>query len=449
MATTETISDWIYNSATTQGGYTQNKSGIVAEQLAKQACLNYILANSDRARSDGRDVVTSRVIRPEITVNKMDESGWRKPSPYSMSWWNSLVIERGAYNANWICGKSYPYGYWNGPLQSARYWVGVNQGPAWIVAPEPSAAYWPGPSSNTENALLASALSQAKDQTLNLAMNVLEARESFKTLASIIKKISAIILAIRKKDVSELHKQFGFKTKHYNSVTKTYTKDAGSLWLEALYGIRPLILDCYNLAEFLEKELRGKDFLLVARSRKTEEMSANWTHPTGPDRGYDHVWTGGIESTQKVALWYVLKGEDLHLASSLGLTNPLLWAWELTTLSFVVDWLIPVGDVLSALDSDLGFQFKGGSHTYFSEFKGFCEFTDFPKLTTASINNTQLQELHQEVRVSDIVTAGKMQRKVYTTSPKPSLYIKDPFSVAHVITTVALVSGKTPLRKRR
>lgn len=448
MATTTTRSDWIYNSAVTVGGYKQDKSGAQAEKLARQACLAAIAMYSDRARNLGRDVVTSRVVKPAMTINKMDESGWRKPSPYSMNWWNSIVIERGAYNADWICGQSYPYGYWNGPLQSARFWVGVNQGPAWIEAPEPTAVYWPGPSSNTENAILASALSQAKDQTLNLAMNVLEARESFKTLASIIKKIAAIIHAVRKKDVSELYKQFGFKTKHYNSVTKTYAKDAGSLWLEALYGIQPLILDCYNLCEFLEKELRGKDFLLVARSRKTEEMSVNWTHPQGPDRGYNHVWTGGIESTQKVALWYVLKGEDLHLASSLGLTNPLLWVWEATTLSFVVDWLVPVGDVLSALDSDLGFQFKGGSHTFFSEFKGYCEFTDFPALTSGNIANTPVREKSQTPRVSDVVTSGKMQRKVYTTSPKPSLYIKDPFSVAHVITTVALVSGKTPLRKR-
>lgn len=47
--------------------------------------------------------------------------------------------------------------------------------------------------------------------------------------------------------------------------------------------------------------------------------------------------------------------------NQLGLANPLALAWELTSLSFVVDWILPIGQVLNALTASAGLSFVNGS----------------------------------------------------------------------------------------
>jgi hypothetical protein len=43
------------------------------------------------------------------------------------------------------------------------------------------------------------------------------------------------------------------------------------------------------------------------------------------------------------------------------LSNPAALAWELVPYSFVVDWMIPVGDYLSSLDAVNGLTFRRGT----------------------------------------------------------------------------------------
>ena len=47
--------------------------------------------------------------------------------------------------------------------------------------------------------------------------------------------------------------------------------------------------------------------------------------------------------------------------NQLGLLNPVSLAWELVPWSFVVDWVLPIGSVLSALSAPAGLIFIDGS----------------------------------------------------------------------------------------
>jgi hypothetical protein len=60
------------------------------------------------------------------------------------------------------------------------------------------------------------------------------------------------------------------------------------------------------------------------------------------------------------AVWR-FKVKELNTLGKLGLTNPLSAAWNLATLSFVVDWFIPIGDYLDALDVPMRFEHVGGA----------------------------------------------------------------------------------------
>ena len=48
-----------------------------------------------------------------------------------------------------------------------------------------------------------------------------------------------------------------------------------------------------------------------------------------------------------------------------GLSNPLLTAWELTPFSFIGDWFVGVGDFLEAINAKNHYDFKGCSITHF------------------------------------------------------------------------------------
>jgi hypothetical protein len=68
------------------------------------------------------------------------------------------------------------------------------------------------------------------------------------------------------------------------------------------------------------------------------------------DQTYGKAFTSEF-TTDRRKVRYLIKDKDLKLLSQVGISNPLLLAWELVPYSFVIDWLIPVGDYLGRLDS--------------------------------------------------------------------------------------------------
>lgn len=61
-----------------------------------------------------------------------------------------------------------------------------------------------------------------------------------------------------------------------------------------------------------------------------------------------------------ICLQYREWSSSLSTLQQLGVTNPLLLAWELVPYSFIADWFIPVGDYLQSLDRFLGKEFVKG-----------------------------------------------------------------------------------------
>lgn len=84
------------------------------------------------------------------------------------------------------------------------------------------------------------------------------------------------------------------------------------------------------------------------------------------------IWTSGDGRTQKVLEFTALHGytvtfkalpaqTDIATLQRLNLTNPAATAFNLTRLSFILDYFVSVGDYLKALDVPLGFVWQDGS----------------------------------------------------------------------------------------
>lgn len=118
-----------------------------------------------------------------------------------------------------------------------------------------------------------------------------------------------------------------------------------SIWLAAQFAIKPVISSIEDVAKVLKQ--RGE---VYRTSRKWKGLSLQLSSPlpTPAPLAYRYVKTSAdVRVTSTVKLGFD-KGALQRLASQVRF-NPLVTAWELIPMSFVVDWFVNVGDTLSAI----------------------------------------------------------------------------------------------------
>jgi hypothetical protein len=189
-------------------------------------------------------------------------------------------------------------------------------------------------------------LEKLKSGDFNAAQNAAERKQVADMTRNYLDKM--------REDCNDRRKRFshrGFKS-----------RDLASLYLELVYGWRPLLSDVHSAVELLSKREEDEEYFVTVKASRREgfyvarEVSevvdgVTWQVKSS-FRGNHHC---------KVRLDYVKNNAPLVAFSQLGLTNPLYLAWELTPYSFVADWFLPVGKYLNILDADYGWTFKGGS----------------------------------------------------------------------------------------
>jgi hypothetical protein len=117
--------------------------------------------------------------------------------------------------------------------------------------------------------------------------------------------------------------------------------------LEVQYGWRPLLGSIFGLIEHMRNW--AKRFRVVGTYTKTDTQTIPWNGSLA--RGYSRRT---VKSTCKIQV--DLKTDNLALfeLSRLASLNPLAWAWELLTLSFVADWFLDIGSFLQELEQSIG-----------------------------------------------------------------------------------------------
>lgn len=147
--------------------------------------------------------------------------------------------------------------------------------------------------------------------------------------------------------------------------------DPFRLWLEFRYGWSPLVLDIQDtLKAIYAQELR--DSLL---SKPYERVTSNeWdddrqvTPITTASFG-GGVWTATSELTHKVdahayAKYQVSRQSGIvNRLREFGLFDVPLATWELVPFSFVVDWFVPIGDYLAAVQPKIGVKVLDSGYT--------------------------------------------------------------------------------------
>jgi len=135
-----------------------------------------------------------------------------------------------------------------------------------------------------------------------------------------------------------------------------YPDSLSDAYLLATYGIRPILSDIHALLSYVQKTGQ-KGWLFSATGEATIPRS-----PSTAVAGFNMntVASGKAERVARCRCWFEVERPQMMALEALGLLNPLLLGWELLTLSFVVDWFIPIGAFLESITALTGTVFVAG-----------------------------------------------------------------------------------------
>lgn len=231
----------------------------------------------------------------------------------------------------------------------------------------------PTVSTEASNRAISNLARNLQDMKVNLAQAFAERKQTASLINATVGRLVEAALAIKSRDLNRLANALRVS---YDEVAKRFRKapKRGSstdllsdLWLEYSFGWRPLIADVYGSCELIAKHVRDGTEIETVKGSNTQRWSTHWLT--------QNPWTefeANNNSTTKVVCRFRLDSNSRAMLSNTGLSNPALLAWELLPYSFVVDWFIPVGNYLQALDAFSGFEFVDGYSVGFHQGSSTC-----------------------------------------------------------------------------
>lgn len=288
-----------------------------------------------------------------VTWRSSHEEFWVTPSPCRNGTGKSAVgqyefyTSRGAY----LKGELHS-GYWWGNVGDRRFVDTSCRGNINGYYPHSSLPDMSSMSllakSNAYNSALTKFYDAVKNSELSVATSIGEGRETLVMLHGIAKAVSnplgELVKAARKIK----------NTRNRRGSTITGLSTVGSLYLYWHVGLEPFLRD---LEAFRSHELVREpniSFAVKGRSSKTCDYS---------------VGTWSLNDSHRYEIGAVVTVSDTHAFENwrAGLSLRPSVAWELVTLSFVVDYVAQIGNYVASLEASLlnnGFSLANGYITY-------------------------------------------------------------------------------------
>lgn len=271
-------------------------------------------------------------------------------------------------------------------------------------------------------------LDKLKSQDFNAAVTLAQYQETSKTLSDIAVGTVKSLIALKKGNVKHLK----------NTLQRLGgdSKTASSTYLQYTYGISPLLSDIDSAMKALV-QVPGYSEYFTVRAKSTGKLGVYEQVLCDTEDCYQAVRTSGSVDLTLVGRFRV---SDLITrdASLLGIskTSVLEVGWELIPYSFVVDWLLPIGDYLSSLSATAGLEMEW---------------------VTETVVLRQTTQLYRELKEKEAVVDGKtaihsgggsfgasmkyvnVERKFSSLAPPSPPKLKNPLSGQHLLNAAALI----------
>lgn len=369
------------------------QSGSVVEDVVENYNINYMAKN---CRRDSHTNNPAKFI--EGTGTK-----WRSPSEYGR--WISNYSQKTGY-------KEEPYkpDGWRNAGESVYLQDFVTPGcPKW-----PSGIGYPAWDLNLLNQAATECLVKLGDRKLDLGTNLAESVQTFGMVASASEALFRSAIDFKRGNWKQIAIHLGLDG-HGGSPSKKFADE----FLKWKFGVVPLISDIYGGVELLKQKLKPAQILHAKRV-----VSDNGEFSEYSNSG---CWgTGNWKGSYTVEIWAKLNSASLRFANQANLTDPLTVAWEIVPWSFVIDWCIPVGNVLEGMQATSGLDFVAAYRSYRLEGNANWE---------VRANSTYTNKSPATVKHDYF----SYKREVYPTWPKPFPYVVQPFKIGRATTALSLL----------
>lgn len=209
------------------------------------------------------------------------------------------------------------------------------------------------------NELVTKALNKIADQKANLGENLATLHQTIGLMKS---PLSSLVEGVRSVYANKALRPFLYKSAR--DIRRAGPVNvAAAEYLKYVYGWKPLMQDVYGLIEMAKGSAKNPLLLNATVSKKSQEQSALKTYFDPSNITSNELGPCDVRSRASCSLWAEVNPNAANIRSlnQLGLLNPASLAWELVPWSFVVDWLVPIGPVLSAFTAPVGLNFVNGS----------------------------------------------------------------------------------------
>lgn len=277
---------------------------------------------------------------------------------------------------------------------------------------------YPFVDSNTVNRAEIECLLKFREDGIALGNALAEAKSTVDMFAQTAAKLASALLAVKRGNWKLAYRNLGGRG--------GVSRFAADNYLQWKFGWSPLMQDIRGGVELLKRQLSIDD--KIVRNVRNLSTDNSWEHEVGSNvPGQYSTVTGKGTHTTKVALWCRFKPDAWRQAAeATGLDDPLGILWEVTPWSFVVDWVLPVGNLLSALSVRERLDFVGGYYSVVAQGQNRIK---VPSLTGN----------YSESEVTAKVDRFGFVRIPYPSLPFPLPYVKSPFSTSHTNTALALL----------
>lgn len=152
-------------------------------------------------------------------------------------------------------------------------------------------------------------------------------------------------------------KGHGGRVKHtarWNHIPEAYTAFH--------FGIAPLMRDIFDALERLQALAKPKpEPISVTKSYTVTSVKS---YPYGPQEDVIR-----LRQSVRMSGWVSVLDEKTALLSDLGVTNPAAPLWEVTPVSWLVDWFVPVGQYLNLFSDLRGYKVSDPYTTWYADVK--------------------------------------------------------------------------------
>lgn len=377
--------------------------------------------------------------KPSSGNARKHPDGWRPPTPFR-SYACRLVpgpaFDYNAYNsAGAEVRHTGPYGYQPG-----------GQGQMTIYFGTKGVGNFPRTSDNLVNRSTTECLNKLANMDVNVSESIATLGQTIGMVANIAAQMLSIYRSIRAKQIAKQKRWDHIRELYYSMpmrkrkrirqsvfmkswgmpakrpVTNPLSKSAGSAWLELHYGWKPL---CQDISFAMNAFRNGLPKQKVTAIRNVSEQH-DLPVKIGSAAPYSLNVSGYCTSGCKVRVDASLSHPNVAALNSLGLINPFQLGWELLPFSFVLDWLLPIGNALSALTTPFGLTLKGISTTRYTKMSVRYVWCQYPGYTKGT-------------KISASTESMATYRTVSFFWPTPRTYFKSPFNLTRAVTALALL----------